>query len=86
VERERNTVVVEAARTYLRLWLSPQLLDLGRPVGLVVGKQSWQLTVAPSLRWLLHSLAQCGDPGLLAPACVTLRQPAGGKGRWEVEQ
>ncbi len=83
VERESNTVVVEEARTYLRLWLSPRLLDLARPVRLVVGKQSWQLQVAPSLRWLLHSLAQCGDPGLMAPACVTLRQASG---KWEVEQ
>jgi hypothetical protein len=85
VERGSNTVVVEEARTYLRVWLSPGLLDLGRPVGLRLGKQSWQLQARPSLRWLLQSLAQCGDPGLMAPACVTLRQ-AGGKGKWEVEQ
>lgn len=72
---EDNTLTVTAEGVKrLKLWLSPALLDLARPVRVVVnGKTVWRKKPKPEGRIALAEARRRGDTGVFYPAVVELK-------------
>ena len=82
-DRASQTVAVEKAGTYLRVLLTGEMLDLGKPVTFDVMGQKLTVRVAPSLANLVATLRSRGDRRLMFEGAVTLRKE---NGRWHADQ
>ena len=54
-------------------WLDARIVDLGKPLELVVDGKTSSVKPAPSLRVLCATMAERGDPQLAASVLVPLR-------------
>ncbi|KAJ7270307.1 hypothetical protein C8J57DRAFT_1321597 [Mycena rebaudengoi] len=78
----RNAIVVEQARTYLRILVNSAMVDLDKSVLVEVGGQILNLQVTPSKRVQEETLLERGDPRYVFAARITLMQYAAG---WHAE-
>lgn len=81
-DSSRNAVVVEQARTYLRILLNNAMVDLDKSVLVEVGGQQLHVQVSPSERVQEETLLERGDPRYIFAARITLAQ---GAARWRAE-
>jgi poly(3-hydroxybutyrate) depolymerase len=68
----------------LRLLLTQRLVDLGQPIEVAVtGGETQSCVVKPTLRWMVRSLLERGDPRLMFEAALDVVPAQGGAG-WQL--
>ena len=80
LDKKRNRIIVKKAHSYIRILLRDELLDLSKQIHIHVGGQVLHIRVNRSLRELVKSLLQRGDPSYFFEASVILFRD---KGRWQ---
>lgn len=83
VDTVHNTVVVEKAKTYLKILLSGNMLDLSKTVHIRVGGQQLDVQARPTLQQQARTLLDRGDPQYIFEAQVVLIEA---QGQWTIAQ
>ncbi|MBN1422602.1 MAG: hypothetical protein JXP34_27740 [Planctomycetes bacterium] len=80
-DRKANAITVEKAGSYLRILLSSAMLDLSKPIAVKVDGKTFRGSVRPSLKTMLRTVLERGDPRyIFQAACVLERRD----GAWAV--
>ena len=80
---DEKTIKVQEIGNFVRLYLHPTMFEPGKEVTVLVQGHVLKATPKPSLRTLLQSILDRGDPNHLFPASLTLsRNP---EGTWMLE-
>jgi hypothetical protein len=78
-----NTIEVKEVGNFVRFYLKPGMVDLGKEVTVNVDGKTLKAMPKLSLRVLVQSLLDRGDPSYMFPSCLTLsRNP---EGTWMLE-
>ncbi|CAI6099781.1 unnamed protein product [Clonostachys chloroleuca] len=78
LEAASNGIVIEKARTILRILLNDEMLDLDRPIQVSVGRQELEVQVRRDEELQVATLAQRCDPRWVFSAAIDLVQDADG--------
>ncbi len=83
LDKSENAIKVTEIGNYVRLYLSPEMLDLAKDITVRVDGKSLSIRPKASLRVLVQSLLDRGDPEYAFPVCLTVsRNP---EGTWMLE-
>lgn len=77
-DRANNSITLNRCGDYLRVLLHPQMLDLTRPVQILLGADRWLVSPRLSLRTMVQTLFDRGDINYVFPAAVEVRKTASG--------
>ena len=72
VDKGSNRITVSEIGNYVRLYLSSAMLDLNKTVTVVVEGKSVAAKPWVSLKVLVQTLLDRGDPNYVFPACLVL--------------
>ncbi len=78
LDAEEPVITVREIGTFVRFYLHPDLFEPGAEVTVRVRGQELRARPQPSLRVLVQSALDRGDPAYLFPACLTLSLNPGG--------
>lgn len=82
-DRSSNTIKIKEIGNFARLYLSPKMLDLNREVTVLVNGLNLKAKPQLSLKILVQSILDRGDPNYAFPACLTLSKNP--EGTWMLE-
>ncbi len=78
LDRPGNAIKVMAIGNFARFYLQPGMLNLGASVSVTMNGTAVKATPKPSLRVMVQTLLDRGDPNYIFPVCLTLsRNPEG---------
>ena len=83
VDKGSNRITVSEIGNYVRLYLSPAMLDLNKTVTVVVEGKRVAAKPRVSLKVLVQTLLDRGDPNYVFPACLVLSKNP--EGNWMLE-
>jgi hypothetical protein len=83
VDKASNSITVSEIGNYVRLYLSPAMLDLNKTVTVVVDGKSVAAKPRISLKVLVRTLLDRGDPSYVFAACLVLSKNP--EGNWMLE-
>ena len=83
-DRAFNAIAVSEVGNFVRLYLSPRMLDLDREVTVQVDGRKLSARPSLSLRMIVQSLLDRGDPSYMFPACLTITKNP--EGDWLLSQ
>jgi len=76
-DRKANAVIIEKAGSFLRILLSSAMLDLSKPVSIEIDGKTFRGKVRPSLKTMLRTVQERGDPRFIFDAEATLERRDG---------
>jgi dienelactone hydrolase len=80
IDAAHNTIYVEGAKTYLKIWLNSTMLDLDTSVRIVLGGEAKELRLEANLKHQVQSVLTRDDPRMIFDTAVVLHQTPRG---WE---
>jgi hypothetical protein len=74
LDKAANALVIDKTVGWLRLLLNGSMLDLSKPVTVIVGGKTFAVPVKPSLGTMLRTLEDRGDPNYCFEAAITVKK------------